>query len=164
MATYPWLPNWYEVPGFPLADSAAQALFAPLFPTGIDGAVEVVLQLPDAVLDTGWFGRILFIARGGGAGDIRKDQAAMQVAAITNSPTESQALIRFIRDVLVCVEDPIEVELEDGDVVTITAVSEMTGPEEIPGLEYDERIVPATFLFTFDNPLSTPDYSDHLGI
>lgn len=164
MATYPWLPNWYEVPGFPLAESAGKALFAPLFPTGFDGAVQVVNQLPDAVLDTGWSGRILFLARFGGAGDIRKDQAAMQVAAITNSPTESQALIRFIRDVLVCVEDPIEVELEDGDVVTITAVSEMTGPEEIPGLEYDERIVPATFLFTFDNPLSTPDYSDHLGI
>ena len=88
----------------------------------------------------------------------------MQIAAITNSPTDSQALIRFIRDLLVCVEDPIEVELEDGDAATITAVREITGPEEIPGLEYDERIVPATFLFTFDNPLSTPDYSDHLGI
>lgn len=164
MATYPWLPNWYEVPGFPLADGAVKALFVPLFPTGVEGQVEVVNQLPDAVLDTGWFGRILFVVRSGGAGDIRKDQAAMQVAAITNSPTDSQVLIRFIRDVLVSVEDPIEVELEDGDAATITAVSEMTGPEEIPGLEYDERIVPATFLFTFDNPLSTPDYSDHLGI
>ena len=164
MATYPWLPNWYEVPGFPLAESAVKALFVPLFPTGVDGAVEVVNQLPDGIVDTGWFGRMLFVARGDGVGDIRKDQAAMQIAAITNSPTDSQALIRFIRDLLVCVEDPIEVELEDGDAATITAVREITGPEEIPGLEYDERIVPATFLFTFDNPLSTPDYSDHLGI
>ncbi|BDY33159.1 phage tail termination protein [Mycolicibacterium mageritense] len=164
MATYPWLPDWYDVQGFPFAEGAVRALLEPLFPTNVDGAVEVVNQLPDAVLDTGWFGRILFIARFGGAGDIRKDQAAMQIAAITNSPTDSQVLTGFVRDVLVCVDDPIEVELEDGRAATITAVSEMTGPEEIPGLEYDERIVPSTFLFTFDNPLSTPDYSDHLGI
>ncbi|MFN3005140.1 hypothetical protein [Mycolicibacterium wolinskyi] len=157
-----WLPAWYQ-PGLPLAEDAVTALTQPLFPANVAGAVQVVNQLPDGMLDTGWRGRALFVTRFDGAADVRADQAAMQLAAITNSRTDSQILITFIRDMFVCVEDPIEVELEDGRTATITAIAETSGPEEVPGLEYDERIVTALFVFTFANPLETPDYSDHLG-
>ena len=57
-----WLPAWYE-PAVATAEDAMKALFVPLFPTGVPGAVQVVNQLPDGVLDTGWSGRILFIPR-----------------------------------------------------------------------------------------------------
>lgn len=160
--TVPWLPAWY-VAGLPMAEDALKALFVPLFPTGVTGAVEVVNQLPDAMLDTGWFGRILFVGRLGGVADVRRDQAAIQIAGITNSRSDSQLLNKFVRDVLLCIDDDIEIELEDGNTATITGAQEITGPEEVPGLEYDERIVPSTFVITFDNPLETPDYSDHLG-
>ncbi|MEX3644461.1 phage tail termination protein [Mycolicibacterium porcinum] len=160
--TVPWLPAWYET-GLPIAEDAAKALMAPLFPTGVTGAVEVVNQLPDEMLDTGWIGRLLFLGRLGGVADVRRDQAVIQIAAITNARTDSLLLNKFVRDVLLCIDDEIEVELEDGTTATIIAAKEITGPEEVPGLEYDERIIPSTFIFTFDNPLETPDYSDHLG-
>lgn len=159
--TVAWLPTWYSS-GLPLAEDAVKALFVPLFPIGVDGAVQVVNQLPDGALETGWRGHILFIARFGGAGKVRRDQAAIQIAAITNSRTDSLLLNGFARDMLTDAED-IEVTLPDGSVATIVTVAEITGPEEIPGAEYDERIVPSTFLFTFDTPLATPDYSAHLG-
>ncbi len=162
--TVPWLPNWYE-PGLSPAEDAVMSLFQPLFPTGIPGAVEVINELPDGVLDTGWFGRLLYIARSGGAADVRRDQAPVQIAAITTSRSDSLVLNGFVRDILVPLEENVEVELSgDGRIVTIVSVEEITGPEEIPGQEYDERIIPATYLFTFDNPLATPDYSDHLGL
>ena len=160
--TIPWLPDWYT-PGLPLAEDAVKALFVPLFPTGVPGAVQVVNQLPDGMFDTGWAGRILFVARFGGAADIRRDQAAIQLAAATNSRTDSLVLNGFVRDVLLCIDDDVYVALPDGRGATICEVKETTGPEEVPGVEFDERIVPSTFLFTFDNPLETPDYSDHLG-
>lgn len=165
--TIPWLPDWYK-PGLPIAEAATKALLAPLFPTGFGGAVQVEYQLPDAILDTGWAGRMLFVARFGGAADVRRDQAAIQLSAITNSQTDSQLLNGFVRDVLLCIDDDIEVEFElPGGLsatATIVDVREITGPEEVPGLEYDERIVPSAYMFTFDNPLETPDYSDHLGL
>lgn len=157
-----WLPAWYE-PAAATAEDAMKALFVPLFPTGVPGAVQVVNQLPDGVLDTGWSGRILFIARFGGAADIRVDQAAIQIAAITTSRNDSQLLNGFVRDMLSDIDDPIDVTLPSGRGATITEASEITGPEEIPGADYSELIIPSTFLITFDKPLHTPDYSDHLG-
>ena len=94
---------------------------------------------------------------------MRRDQAAVQIAAVTNRRVESVALNGFVRDVVVCIDDDIDIVLPDGRTLTLTSAAESSGPEEIPGEEYDERIVPSTFLFTFDNPLQTPDYSDHLG-
>ncbi|GAA2418127.1 phage tail termination protein [Mycolicibacterium llatzerense] len=160
----PWLPAWYQ-PGLASAEDAVKSLFQPLFPTGVPGAVEVINELPDGVLDTGWFGRMLYIARSGGAANVRRDQAPVQIAAITTSRSDSLVLSGFVRDVLVPLEENVEVELSsDGRIVTIVGVEEISGPEEIPGQEYDERIIPSTYLFTFDNPLATPDYSDHLGV
>ena len=164
--TLAWLPNWYR-PGLPLAEDAVKALLAPLFPTTVTdpgGPVQVINQLPDEMFGTGWMGRLLYIARFGGAADIRRDQAAIQIAAATNSRTESLILNGFVRDVLVCIEDDVHVTLPDGRGATICDAKETTGPEEVPGVEFDERIVPSTFLFTFDNPLEIPDYSDHLGL
>nr|WP_052741232.1 hypothetical protein [Mycobacterium sp. UM_NZ2] len=160
--SFDWLPTWY-VPGLPWVEDAITALLQPLFPTDVSRPVEVVNQLPDAVMETGWVGRLLIITRFGGAADIRADQAAVQIAAVTNRRDESLVLNGFVRDVLPSINDPIEIELPDGHLATLTAAMETAGPEEIPGEEYDERIVPSTFLFTFDNPLHTPDYSDHLG-
>ncbi len=163
--TIPWLPDWY-VPGWPSAEDAVKALYRPVFPTGVAGAVQVVNQLPDDELDTGWQGRLLFVARAGGATvSVRHDQAAMQIAAITDSRADSLILAGFVRDINTSIEDDeIEVELDNGSVVTITEVTEIAGPEEVPGIEYDERIIPATYLFTFAYPLETPDYSGYLGL
>lgn len=165
MMAIPWLPNWY-VPSWPSAEDAVLALYRPLFPTGVGGAVQVVNQLPDDEASTGWTGRILFVARAGGAAvTVRHDQAAMQIAAITDSRADSLILSGFVRDINTSIEDDeIEVELAGGSVATITEVTEIAGPEEVPGMEYDERIIPATYLFTFANPLETPDYSGYLGL
>ncbi len=160
--TVAWLPGWYE-PGAPMVEDAIKALFAPLFPTGVDGAVTVINQLPDDMFYTGWKGRLLYIARVGGAADMRRDQAVVQIAAVTNSRTDSLLINGFVRDVLVCIDDPIDVEMPDGQIATIIDATETGGPEEVAGADYDERICPSTFLFTFDNPLHIPDYSNHLG-
>lgn len=162
--TPPWLPAWYE-PGLRIAEDAVQALFVPLFPTGVPGAVAVVNQLPDGTLTTGWTGRLLYIARFGGAAQLRRDQAAIQFGSITNNRNDSLQLDGFVRDMLASMaDDEIEVELPDGSVVSIAGVTETNGSEEVPGAEYDERIVTSTHLFTFDIPLHTPDYSEYLGI
>ncbi len=163
--TIEWLPSWY-VPGWPSAEDAVKALYRPVFPTGVAGAVRVVNELPDDEAGTGWTGRILFIARAGGATvSVRHDQAAMQIAAITDSRADSLILSGFVRDINTSIEDDeIEVELDNGTVATITEVLEIAGPEEVPGMEYDERIIPATYLVTFANPLETPDYSGYLGL
>lgn len=162
--TVPWLPDWYVVPGWPSAEDAVKALFAPMFPAVPDG-VQVVNQLPDDEAGTGWAGRILFIARGGGATvSPRHDQAAMQLAAITGSRADSLLLSGFVRDICDSIkDDQTEVELDDDTIATITEVVEIAGPEEVPGMEYDERIIPATYLFTFANALQTPDYSRYIG-
>lgn len=157
-----WLPSWYQL-GLSIVDDALKALLQPLFPTSVTSPVRVINELPDGVLDTGWIGRLLLITRFGGAADIRRDQAAVQLASITNARTDSLLLNGFVRDVLVCIDSPIDIELPDGRLMTITGAMETTGPEEVPGADYDERIVTSTFLLTFDNPLGTPDYSDHLG-
>lgn len=162
--TIPWLPDWY-VPGWPVAEDAVKALFISTLPADVPGAVDVVNQLPDNDLGTGWTGRLLYVARAGGAiTTARHDQAAMQLAAITNTRADSLTLQGFVRDVLTCIGDnEVDVELSDGSIVTITDVVEIAGPEEVPGVEYDELIVPGTYLFTFTSPLETPDYSRYIG-
>lgn len=161
--SFDWLPSWY-VPGLPLVEDALNALLEPLFPTDVAQPVEVANQLPDGVMETGWVGRLLIITRFGGAADLRADQAAVQIAAVTSRRGDSLVLNGFVRDVLLSINDPIDIELPDGRIVTLTDAVETTGPEEILGEDYDERIVPSTFLLTFDNPLHTPDYSGHLGL
>lgn len=164
MSTPPWLPDWYA-PGLRIAEDAVRALFAPLFPTDVPGAVEVINQLPDDALGTGWSGRLLYIARFGGAAQLRRDQAAIQFGSITNARNDSLLLDGFVRDMLASLcDDETEVALPGGQVVTIVEVGETNGSEEVPGAEYDERIVTSTHLFTFDIPLETPDYSRYLGI
>lgn len=163
--TVPWLPDWYQAAGLRIAEDTVRALFQPLFPSAVPGAVEVVNQIPDGTLDTGWTGRLLYVARFGGAAHLRRDQAAIQTASITNDRNDSLTLDGFVRDMLQSIaDDETEVELPDGRVVSIAGVTETNGPEEVPGTEYDERIVTSTHLFTFDIPLETPDYSGYLGI
>ncbi|SHT86080.1 Uncharacterised protein [Mycobacteroides abscessus subsp. bolletii] len=152
-----WLPAWYTVRSV-MVEDALTAMFKPLLPT-----VQVVNQLPDGTLDTGWTGRLLYIARGGGGITVRHDEAPALIASITNSRTDSNSLIGWVRDVLSCVEDEIDIDMPDGTTAQITEVREVSGPEEVPGAEYDERIVPATFAFTFATPLEMPDYSRYLG-
>jgi len=78
--------------------------------------------------------------------DIRRDEAIVQIAAITPTRQESWQLIDFVRTMMdddVCVGLPIT--LSDGSKSTIARSEEWLGPQLVPERVVDEKFIPVTF-------------------
>lgn len=91
-------------------------------------------------------GKVLIrVYRGGlSAGNII-DAGAVQVAVIAQTRADAWAALEYIRQILRTYERGGTVPRLDGSKTLITHIREMTGPQELPELNPDDRLVPATF-------------------
>jgi hypothetical protein len=155
------LPGWYE-PAKACPDiekNVLRPLFQPLLPS-----TNVVswIPKPDTYNAEITAGRsYLRTYRTGGAwnDEEKRDEPRVQFAALTGSRDESWQLIGFVRDIL---RDFVR---ESGIVngFRLSAEGELAGPQLIPELLQDDRIVPITVqLFTW--PKQVLNYRAHLGL
>lgn len=155
------LPNWYD-PTKSCPDvekDVVRPLFQPLLAN-----TNVVSWLPKAdvyesVLSSG--GGYLRAYRTGGAwnDDQKRDEPRVQFAALRRSRDESWQLIKFVRDIL----RPF---IHASGIVNgfkFDVDGEVAGPQLIPELLQDDKLVPITVQF-YTWPKGTPDYRAALGL
>lgn len=147
-------PAWWAG-GFPDAEKLLRALFTPLL-----GGVTVGSWLPatdayEAQLAAG--GGFLRLYRTGGRinRDQNRDEPRIQIAALTRSRDDSWELIEFCRQVL----DGYAA----GGIVPATShklvcTGEVVGPQLLPELIVDDRLVPITVELLTWRPKGLPDY------
>jgi hypothetical protein len=155
------LPNWYDpAKGCPdVEKDIIRPLFQPLLTT-----TNVVswIPKPDIYQAELAAGRSYLRAyRTGGAWneDQRRDEPRVQFAALCQSRDESWRLIKFVREIL-------RGFIRDGGIVNgyaVTVDGEVAGPQLIPELLQDDKLVPITIqIYTW--PKGLPDYRAALGL
>jgi hypothetical protein len=90
----------------------------------------------------------------------RRDNAVVQIAAITPTRQESWQLIDFVRrmmddDVVV----GLPVTLSTGATYQITHSEEWLGPQLIPERVVDEKFIPVSFKIAIREPFGLPKYA-----
>lgn len=149
------LPDWYQGGCPDVEKDVARPLFAPLLPN-----THVVSWIPkpdtfNTELAAG--NSYLRTFRTGGAWNDaeQRDEPRVQFAALTSSRDDSWRLIEFVRCVLACFIR--QSALVPGTAIKLSGEGEVAGPQLIPELLQDDRLVPITFqLFTWKKGL--PDY------
>lgn len=113
----------------------------------------------------------LFVHRRGGHLNrvTRTDEAIAELAALTNSADESNALMEYVSAVLEEFEDGGTVHrrqphLSGLSTTFMTVPGEVVGPVMNPELLRDERWVPATWAIHAARPGGIPDYREPLGL
>lgn len=150
------LPEWYEG-GFPDREHVVMDLLQPFLDL-VTPRVQAVSWLPDKYGD---HLPIVRVYRGGGGtdGEGSADNAAIQIAVIGRSRKESWALMEYCRQVMLSYDHGGAVLREDGSTTEVDSISEMVGPQQIPELNPDFRLVQLTFRVPCRRPKSTPDYA-----
>lgn len=156
-------PSWWTVgaAGFPDIEKLLSTLFTPLL-TGVD----VVAKIPkpdvyEAQLSQG-NGYLRFYRTGGAINySEKRDEPRVQAAALTRSRDQSWELIEFTRQVLECFQHSAIVP---GTTTKLACVGEVVGPQLIPELIPDDRLVPVTFGFYTWKPKGLPNYRQALGL
>lgn len=163
-------PTWWEG-GFPDREKVVMDALRPVLDL-VDVLDDFDAQLFDGVLPRRpyactWLPEnyadrlpIIRVYRGGGAADagVLKDPASVQVAAIARTRAESWELIEFCRQWLLTYRDGGTVVRADGSRTLIDKVGELVGPQQVPELNPDYRLVPLTFSVVCRLPRGTPDY------
>lgn len=151
------LPDWYEG-GYPDVEKLLRTLFQPLL---ANTSVVSWLPKPDtyqAQIASG--SSYLRTYRTGGRinFDQRRDEPKVQFAALTGSRDDSWALIEFVRQILNVYEGGGTVAGAPG--VQLWCAGEVVGPQLIPELLQDDRLVPVTI--ELHTRKSIPDYNKFL--
>lgn len=153
-------PAWYHG-GYPDIEKLLTNYFQPML------SVSVVSWLPkpkvyEDVLSNGE--GFLRIYRTGGRinREEKRDEPKVQFAALTRSRDDSWALVEFVRQVF-------EAGFHKGAIVpttvhTLTAVGEAVGPQLIPELLQDDRLVPITYELHVQKPAGLDKYRQALGL
>jgi hypothetical protein len=148
-------PSWYQG-GNPDAEMLMQVLFQPLLgTTQVSDAnnqpamapTYVVTYLPNPDVYDAWLAEgyaYLRAYRMGGAYnfDQNRDEPRVALAALTQSRDTSWYLIEFVRQVLNAYESGAPVAGATG--VTLTMAGEVGGPQLIPEIIQDDRLVQIT--------------------
>lgn len=157
-------PDWYRG-GFPDAELVVMDLLQPflnlLTPTGL-----ACTWLPEDYADRF---PIVRVYRGGGSEDYenRSDWAAVQLGVIGDSRADSWAVMEYCRQVMLSYRRGGRVTRADGSTTLVKSISEMTGPQMLPELSPDHRLVPTTFRVECRRPTGSPDYArvrEELGL
>ncbi|WP_439896633.1 phage tail termination protein [Mycobacterium malmoense] len=160
MITYP---SWWKG-GYPDIEVVLDTLFES--PQVGLGGVQVVNWLPPAntyesVLSSGQ-GYLRTYRTGGKINyDQKRDEPRAQIAALTRSRDASWELIEFVRQILDAFQKGGVVP---GTTTSIELAGEVVGPQLIPELIQDDRLVPVTFEFHVPKPKGLPNYRLQLGI
>lgn len=151
-------PDWYEG-GFPDAElvvmDLAQTFLDLLTPTGV--AVSWLTKDHTDIVDSGR--PVVRVHRGGLGADGLWDPAAVQLGSIASTRSDSWQVMEYLRQILRSYEHGGGVRREDGSITTIQSVTEIVGPQQLPELQRDHRLVPATFRIVFRAPRRQPDYA-----
>lgn len=130
-------------------------------PTKVPGAPTGVLctWLPDdtvAQIEAG--GVIIRIYRGGLGADGLFDPAAVQVGVIAKTHRDASTGLEYSRQILRAYSGGA-VKHPDGSFTAILKVQEMQGPQQMPEMNPDDRLVNATFNVECRLPRDIPDYA-----
>ncbi len=99
--------------------------------------------------------------RGGGAADVGKlmDPASVQIGVIGATRDDAVQLLEYMRQILLAFpRSGGTVKCPDGSTVSVTEVGEIDGPEIVPELDPDNRLVVHTLAVTCRLPREVPDY------
>lgn len=91
--------------------------------------------------------------------EIRRDQALVQIAAITPTRKESWQLVEFVRSIF---QDDVIVKkkivMPDGTTTSVSCSEEWLGPQLVPERLVDEKFIPVTFKLGLREPVGLPNY------
>lgn len=157
------LPSWYQG-GYPDVEKLCRTLFAPLVPN-----VEVVSWLPKPSVYnqqlTTKEGYLRCYRTGGRINrEQRRDEPKVQFAALTRNRDNSWALIEFVRQVLEDGYGLAGAAVIPGTTTNLYTTGEVVGPQLIPELISDDRLVPITFELHIAKPKGLPNYRQTLGL
>ncbi|WP_455749939.1 phage tail termination protein [Nocardia nova] len=151
-------PDWYEG-GFPDREEVVMDLVQTyldlLTPQG--KAVTFLTEEDGALVDSGI--PVVRVYRGGLNAEGLWDPAAVQLAVIAQTRADSWAVMEYLRQVMLSFEHGGPVRRADGSITLLSEVTEMNGPMQIPELNPDHRLVPATFNVECRLPQNIPDYA-----
>jgi hypothetical protein len=158
-------PDWWEVGrgGYPNIQKLTRTVF-----DGLLTNVKLLSWFPDPDvyeqhLAAG--GGYLRTYRTGGQINLsqNRDEPKVQFAALTRSSDDSWELIEFVRQVL---EEGYgrAAAIVPGTTYELKSAGEVVGPQLIPDLIGDDRLVPITYQFYVPRPKGLPNYRQILGL
>lgn len=158
-------PDWWTVGagGYPNIHKLLRHLYQPLLTN-----VHVLSWLPkpdvyEAQLSSGK-GYFRIYRLGGVINrDQNRDEPRVQLAALTRSSDDSWELIEFARQIA----EAFGVEgggIVPGTTTSLYSAGEVVGPQLIPELVQDDRLVPITIQFHTRKPSGLPNYRQQLGL
>ncbi|MEU2013108.1 hypothetical protein [Nocardia sp. NPDC019302] len=164
------LPDWYEG-GFPDRELVVMDALQPVLDLVdvLDADGNQVFDGPDPrrPLACTWLPAdysnhlpVVRVFRGGGAADadVMRDPAAVQVAVIADTRAESWELLEFCRQWLLSFNRGGLVARADGSRTLIDCIEELVGPQQLPELNPDKRLVQLNFRVVCRKPKGLPDY------
>lgn len=149
-------PAWYGG-GWPDQELIACDLLTPflnlLTPTGL-----AVTWLPD---DYEKRVPIVRAYRTGGGADAEGnlDVGMVQLGVIGASRADSWSVAEFCRQVFLSYEHGGKVLRADSTITNVVSISEAVGPQQLPELNPDYRLVPMTFQMVTSKPRPRPNYA-----
>ncbi|WP_433568059.1 hypothetical protein ACQP1O_43225 (plasmid) [Nocardia sp. CA-151230] len=164
-------PDWWKG-GFPDRELVVMDALQPILNT-----VDVLTSAGQPVLDNGQPRRpqavswlpddyashlpLVRVFRGGGAAaaGVMADPASVQVATIAETRAESWELAEFCRQWLLSYYRGGTVIREDGSKTLVDCIEELIGPQLMPELNPDDRLVPLTYRVICRKPRGLPDYA-----
>lgn len=151
-------PGWYEGGHADLELVMLDLLrpyMAELTPTGV-----VCTQLPDNYEDLIGEGRALVRVHRNGLGAVELiDHGSIQLAVLTAKRADSWDVMEYLRQVLGSYYRGGAVHRLDGSVTELKAIEELVGPQLLPDLNPDDRMVVAPFRVSCRKPRGLPDYA-----
>lgn len=164
------LPDWYGG-GFPdrelVVIDALQPVLDLVEVYDLDGVQVFDGLLPRRPLACTWLPEdytqhlpVVRVYRGGGAADagVMRDPASVQVAVIADTRAESWELLEYCRQWLLSFHRGGTVTRADDSQTLVDCIEELVGPQQVPELSPDTRLVPLTFRVTCRRPRGLPDY------
>ncbi|MFR9767054.1 hypothetical protein [Nocardia sp. SC052] len=151
-------PDWWEG-GWPDAElvalDLAQYYLNLLTPTGL-----AVTWLPDDFADLVEAGTPVVRAyRGGMGAEGLWDPAAVQLGVIARKRSTSWEVLEYLRQMFLSYEHGGPVRRADGSITYVDCIEEIVGPQQLPELNPDDRLVPATYRIELRRPRNLPDYA-----
>lgn len=104
---------------------------------------------------------LVSVARSTGVGDwdVGVDRPQVEIMAICASRADSVALNEYIRQMMMAYRRGGPVKRANGSKSVIAGVEEVVGPELLQATDWDERIVPSTFIVELKKTADTATYA-----
>nr|WP_305780009.1 hypothetical protein [Nocardia nova] len=120
-------------------------------------AVTFLTEEDGALIDSGV--PVVRVYRGGLNAEGLWDPAAVQLGVIAQTRADSWAVMEYLRQIMLSYDHGGAVKRADGSITSIATIEEIGGPQLVPELNPDHRLVPATFNVECRRPRELPDYA-----